>query len=105
MSPEQARGKPLDRRSDPWSVGRVLYEALAGRRAFAAETVSDTIACILEREPDWDALPAKIPASIRLLLRRCLEKNAARRLRDIGDARIEIEDALAGPTVSEPTRR
>ena len=75
MSPEQARGKPLDKRTDIWSFGCVLYEALAGRRAFAAETVSDTIAAVLGREPDWAALPETTPASIRLLLRRCLEKD------------------------------
>ncbi|HYV29550.1 MAG TPA: protein kinase, partial [Candidatus Binatia bacterium] len=94
MSPEQARGKPVDKRTDIWSFGCVLYETLTGRQAFAAETVSDTIAAILGRDPDWQALPAETPANIRVLLRRCLQKDFTRRLRDIGDARIEIEEAL-----------
>src|SRR5881396_2147889 len=94
MSPEQARGKPVDKRTDIWSFGCVLYGALTGRQAFAAETASDTIAAILGRDPDWQALPQATPASIRVLLRRCLQKDATRRLRDIGDARIEIEEAL-----------
>src|SRR6266581_8053661 len=94
MSPEQARGKPLDKRTDIWSFGCVLYETLTGRQAFAAETVSDTIAAILGRDPDWQALPAETPANIRVLLRRCLQKDVTHRFRDIGDARIEIEEAL-----------
>jgi eukaryotic-like serine/threonine-protein kinase len=94
MSPEQARGKPVDKRTDIWSFGCVLYEALTGRQAFAAETVSDTIAAILGPDPEWQALPAETPANIRVLLRRCLQKDVTRRLRDIGDARIEIEEAL-----------
>jgi len=80
MSPEQARGKPVDKRTDIWSFGCVLYEALTGRQAFAAETVSDTIAAILGRDPDWQALPAETPANIRVLLRRCLQKGFTRRL-------------------------
>src|SRR5262245_34117228 len=96
MSPEQARGRPLDRRTDVWSFGCVLYEALAGQRAFRAETVSETLAAILKEEPDWTRLPAGMPAPIRVLLRRCLEKNPDRRLRDLGDARLEIEDARSG---------
>ena len=95
MSPEQARGKPLDKRTDIWSFGCVLFEMLAGKMSFAGETVSDTIASILTAEPDWSSLPAGIPRRIENLLRRCLEKNPMRRLRDIGDARIEIEDATA----------
>ena len=94
MSPEQARGKPLDKRTDIWSFGCVLYEALTRRKAFHGDTASDSLAAILGREPDWEALPASTPASVTALLRRCLEKDAARRLRDIGDARIELEDAL-----------
>ena len=99
MSPEQARGKAVDKRTDIWAFGCVLYEMLTARPAFGGETVSDTIAAILEREPDWSALPAQTPVSIRRLLQRCLEKDPKRRLRDIGDARLEIEEAL-GVTVS-----
>ena len=94
MSPEQARGKAVDKRTDIWAFGCVLYEMLTARPAFRGETVSDTIAAILEREPDWSALPAQTPLSIRRLLQRCLEKDPKRRLRDIGDARLEIEEAL-----------
>jgi eukaryotic-like serine/threonine-protein kinase len=96
MSPEQSRGKIVDRRADIWAFGCMFYECLTGRRAFAGETVSDTIAKILEREPDWNALPARTPAKIRELLQRCLEKDARKRLRDIGDARVELENLLAG---------
>jgi len=97
MSPEQARGKPVDKRTDIWAFGCVFYEMLAGRAAFAGETLSDIIAAILEREPSWSALPADLPKNLDTLLRRCLEKDAKRRLRDIGDARIELEDAGKGP--------
>jgi serine/threonine-protein kinase len=95
MSPEQARGRPVDKRSDIWSFGCVLYECLTGRRPFDADTVSDTIARILEREVDWSVLPAATSAPIRDLLRRCLEKDVRKRQRDIGDVRLEIEEALA----------
>jgi serine/threonine-protein kinase len=114
MSPEQARGKPVDKRTDIWSFGCVLYEALSGRKAFEGETVSDSIAAVLAREPDWKALPPATPAKVRDLLHHCLVKDAGRRLRDIGDARIEIEDALAPapaaaaapqPRVAAPERR
>src|SRR5947208_9177889 len=94
MSPEQARGKPLDKRTDIWSFGCVLYEALTGRQAFAAETVSDTIAAILGRNPDWQALPLATPTKILDLLRRCLQKDAKLRLHDIADSAIEIVEAL-----------
>jgi serine/threonine protein kinase len=97
MSPEQVRGKPADRRTDIWSFGCVFYETLAGRQAFAGETVSDTIAKVLEHQPNWNALPETTPASIRVLLQRCLERDPHRRLHDIADARIEIEDALTSP--------
>ena len=97
MSPEQARGKPLDRRTDVWAFGCVFYDVLTGKSAFAGETLSDTIANILTRDPDWSVVPAAVPANIRRLLRRCLEKDPARRLRDLGDARLEIADALAAP--------
>src|SRR5439155_14653199 len=94
MSPEQARGKPVDRRTDIWSFGCVLYEALAGRHAFAGETISDTIANVLQHEPDWDAVPAATPRNIQVLLRRCLQKDRDQRLHDIADARIEIDGTL-----------
>ena len=94
MSPEQARGRPVDRRSDIWSFGCVLYECLAGRRAFDGETPSDVVAKLLEREPDWQALPAPTPRRVRELLERCLVRDPKRRLRDIGDARLELEWAL-----------
>ena len=99
MSPEQARGESLDRRTDVWAFGCVLYEALSGRRAFPASTVADTIAAVLEREPDWQALPERTPAIVRSLLRRTLQKDRAHRLRDIVDAQIELEEALAAPGV------
>ncbi len=100
MSPEQARGGIVDKRTDIWAFGCVLYEMLTGRAAFARGTTSDIIAAILEREPDWSALPRATPARIRDLLRRCLQKDATRRLHDIADARIEIEDARAARTQS-----
>ena len=92
MSPEQARGKPLDKRTDIWSFGCVLYEILTGHRAFGNETAIDTISAILGREPDWRLVPEAIPAGVRRLLRRCLEKDSRRRLHDVADARIELED-------------
>ena len=93
MSPEQARGKPVDRRADVWAFGCVLFETLTGRRAFAGETPTEAIAAILEREPDWTRLPLSTPPAIRRLLRRCLEKDPKRRLRDIADARLDLEDS------------
>jgi len=99
MSPEQARGYAVDKRTDIWAFGGVLYEMLTGRRPFAGETVSDLIAAILEREPDWALLPDALPSSVVTLLKRCLDRNTKRRLRDIGDARIEIDDAIARPNV------
>jgi len=96
MSPEQARGQAIDKRTDIWAFGCVLYEMLTGRAAFAGDTVSDTIVAILEREPDFAALPAATPPTIARLLRRCLERDTKRRLRDIGDAVAEIDDALDG---------
>ena len=95
MSPEQARGRPVDKRTDIWSFGCVLYEMLSGGMAFGADTLSDAIAAILNREPDWDALPPSVPPGVRRLLRHCLAKDCKRRMRDIGDARLEIEDLLA----------
>jgi len=98
MSPEQARGRPIDKRSDIWAFGCVLYEMLAGRQAFGGESITDVLAAVVRAEPDWNALPAATPPRVRELLRRCLEKDAARRLRDVGDARFELEaDAAARP--------
>ena len=95
MSPEQARGKAVDKRTDIWAFGCVLYEMLTARPPFyGGETISVTIEAILEREPDTSVLPAQTPVTIRRLLQRCLEKDPKRRLRDIGDARLEIEEAL-----------
>jgi Tol biopolymer transport system component/tRNA A-37 threonylcarbamoyl transferase component Bud32 len=97
MSPEQARGKPVDKRTDIWAFGCVLLEMLTARQPFGGETTSDAIAAILERDPDWSALPPATPPAIRRLLRRCLNKDARRRLHHIADARIEIEDTLREP--------
>jgi serine/threonine-protein kinase len=97
MSPEQARGKPVDKRADIWAFGCVLYEMLTGKRAFEGDDASDTLAAILRGEPDWAGLPAEVPAPIRKLLRRCVEKDRKRRLADIADARFEIDEALIAP--------
>jgi serine/threonine-protein kinase len=106
MSPEQARGLDVDRRGDIWSFGCLLYEMLTGERAFGGDGPSDVIAKVIERDPDFGALPAEVPSSIRRLLQRCLEKDKRRRLRDIGDARLELLDALdnsgSEPTVTGP---
>ena len=102
MSPEQARGRTLDKRTDVWSFGCVLYEMLVGSPPFRADTISDTIALILRSEPDWAALPGDTPAKVREVLRKCLQKDPKRRLRDLGDARIELQDvfgALSGSNV------
>jgi serine/threonine-protein kinase len=96
MSPEQARGQVVDKRTDIWAFGCVLYELLTGQQAFEGQTVSDTIAAILGPDPEWKALPRGTPERVRLLLRRCLEKDPRRRLRDIGDVYLEIFDVLAG---------
>src|SRR5262249_24957940 len=98
MSPEQARGKTVDRRADVWAFGCVLYERLTGKRAFDGEEVTDTLAYNITKEPDWRSLPATTPPLIQRVLRRCLHKDLRRRLADIADARIEIEDAIAQPT-------
>jgi serine/threonine protein kinase/Tfp pilus assembly protein PilF len=105
MSPEQTRGGPVDKRTDIWAFGCVLYEMLTGRTPFFSATASDVMAGILEREPNWDTLPPKTPPQIRHLLERCLEKDTRRRLRDIGDARLELIDAIGAPASSHrPTR-
>jgi len=110
MSPEQARRNTADKRSDVWAFGCVLYEMLTGRRAFAGDEVTDILANVLKSSPDWTRLPADTPAAIRTLLRRCLEKDRAQRLPDIGSARLEIADAIAhghehGGTVRADRRR
>jgi serine/threonine-protein kinase len=95
MSPEQARGKETDYRTDIWSFGCIMYEMLTGRLPFEGETATDILAGIIERDPDWDALPDKMPRSIHVLLCRCLDKELRRRLRDMGDMAIAIEDTLS----------
>jgi serine/threonine-protein kinase len=95
MSPEQARGREVDKRTDVLAFGCVLFDMLAGKAAFAGDTVSDTLAAILTRDPDWSLLPPDLPRSVTRLLRRCFEKDVNRRLRDIGDARFDLEEAIA----------
>ncbi len=102
MSPEQARGKPTDKRSDIWSFGCVLYEMLTATVPFKGETISDTLANILQTNPDWQTLPETTPTNIRVLLRRCLEKDPRRRLHDISDIRIEISETLTQPATLPP---
>ncbi len=104
MSPEQIRGEEADKRADIWAFGCVLYEMLTGKRAFDRETVADTLAAIIERNPDYDTLPPDVPPSIRQLVRLCLEKDRRERLRDIGDVRIEIKRALAMPPANDTYR-
>ena len=105
MSPEQARGRTVDKRADIWAFGCVLYEMLTGRPAFSKGTsTADILAAILEREPEWKALPAAVPSTVARLLRRCLEKDPRRRLRDIGDIRLDLDEASTAPPVNV-TRR
>ena len=101
MSPEQARGQPVDKRADIWAFGCVLYELLTGRRAFGGETNADVLAAVLERAPDWDAVPATTPPAVKRLLQRCLDRDPKRRLRDIGDARVELDDVDGDRTTAE----
>ena len=111
MSPEQARGKSVDRRADIWAFGCVLFELITGKSAFSGETISDTLASVIRAEPDWSLLPQTIPTRIRELLRRCLQKDPKQRLQAIGEARIALEAAIAGTaedateTAKEPSPR
>ena len=107
MSPEQSRGRAVDKRTDVWAFGCVLYEMLTGRSAFAGATTSDTLAAVLKQEPDWQALPQDTPPGVRSLLRRCLKKDPVDRLHDIADVRIEIQEGIAEPAVTPtgPPRR
>jgi len=100
MSPEQARGRPLDKRTDIWSFGVILYECLTATSLFHGETVTDSLGAILHKEPDWSLLPPGTPPTVQLLLRRCLAKDRRRRVQDIGDARVELEEAIADPKSS-----
>ena len=97
MSPEQARGQIVDKRTDIWAFGCVLYEMLTGGRPFAGKDVTETLAFVITREPDWTNLPAGTPAAVRRLLQRALEKDQRRRLADVADARIELEEARRPP--------
>ncbi len=98
MSPEQARGKAVDKRADIWAFGCVLFEMLAGAPAFKGETITDIVAAVVAHEPDWTALPQDVPHTVRSVLRRCLRKDPGERLRDAADARIEIAERLDGST-------
>ena len=106
MSPEQARGKAVDRRADIWAFGVILFEMLTGERLYAGETVTDVIAQVVTREPEWDKLPEATPVAMRRVLKRCLQKDPRKRLRDIGDAALELgegsEDDLAAPSAAVP---
>jgi len=110
MSPEQANGRAVDKRADIWAFGCILFECLTGKRAFQGQTTSEIVAAILKEEPDWDLLPATAVQPVKELVQRCLEKDPRKRLRDIGDARIEIDEALSGPeaervvSTRKPTR-
>jgi serine/threonine protein kinase len=104
MSPEQAKGRPADKRSDVWAFGCVLYEMLTGKRVFGSNDVSETLAYVITREPQWTLLPAAAPPAVRRLLRRCLEKDRKKRLAEIADARLELDEATAHTPESEPEK-
>jgi serine/threonine-protein kinase len=101
MSPEQARGRSVDRRTDVWAFGCVLFEMLTAQRTFGGETITDVLGAIVHREPDWDLLPSSTPRRIRALLHRCLRKDVSRRIQAIGDARVSIEEYLEDPKAAE----
>jgi eukaryotic-like serine/threonine-protein kinase len=102
MAPEQAKGRPVDRRADVWAFGCVLYEMLTGHKVFEGETVSDVLAAVIKSEPDWSALPAETPPPIQRLMRRCLQKDVRQRLQAIGDARIAIEEVVSSGELDGP---
>ena len=104
MSPEQARGRAVDRRTDIWAFGCVLFEMLSGERLFKGEDVTETIVLVMSRDPAWEALPATTPSAIRTLLRRCLQRDRARRLSDIHDAQLDIDDVLSGLGAADGSR-
>ena len=103
MSPEQARGKAGDKRTDIWAFGCVLYELLTGKQAFAGDDITDILAAVVRADPDWQALPAAAPVKIRDLLRRCLQKDKTLRMQAAGDTRIEIQEVLTAPRDSGAT--
>ena len=104
MSPEQAKGKPVDHRADIWAFGVVLYEMLTGQRAFDGETVSETLADVMKTDPNWERLPAGVPAVLDNILRRCLQRDPHQRVRDVGDVRLAMDGAFetTAITASEP---
>ena len=104
MSPEQARGRSVDRRADVWAFGCVLYEMLTGRRAFEGSDITEVLAAVMRDAPALDALPPDVPPSVRRLLRRCLEKDPARRLDSMQDARLEIDEANEAAAPDKPVR-
>ena len=104
MSPEQAKGKPVDKRADVWAFGAVLFEMLTGKKPFVGDDVSDTLALVLKFEPGWDSLPDEVPAGVRRLLRACLNKDPKQRRRDIGDVRLELEVGFE-PGVAAPVQQ
>jgi len=100
MSPEQARGRNVDRSADVWALACVTYEMLTGRPAFDGETITDILGAIVRADPDWNALPSTTPVQIRRLLQRCLQKDSRRRLRDAGAVRLEVQDILDDPSAA-----
>jgi len=105
MSPEQAKGKSVDKRADIWAFGCILYECLAGKRAFEGETVTETLAAVIRGEPDWDALPVTTPQNIGFVLRRCLEKERSQRFHHAADLRILIEEPTTPPVADKTIQR
>ncbi len=111
MAPEQARGKVVDRRADIWAFGVILFEMLAGTRAFAGESVTEVVGAVIHKDPDWTTLPPNVPPVVRMVLERCLEKDPRRRFRDIGDVRLALDGAFtvegvtSEPAAASPSRR